>query len=117
MKMSCMLNVLLKSFVKKWRAIAISCGDREIVADFSNRCLIDQSSKTSQVYPDILKGKGDSFKDEFEKWMEMKVKLKLMPLNGIDIPKVKPPVPPLPKNLHQVSSLAHFSTNLFIYSN
>jgi len=68
-------------------------------------CLIDASSKTSQVYPDMLKGKGDSFRDEFEKWMEMKVKLKLMPLNGIDIPKDKPPVPPLPKNLHQLEAL------------
>ena len=76
--------------------------------------MIDASSKASQVYPDMLKGKGDSFKDEFEKWMEMKVKLKLMPLNGIDIPKVKPPVPPLPQNLHQVGSLAHLLTCLFI---
>ena len=72
------------------------------------------SNTSAQVYPDMLKGKGDSFRDEFEKWMEMKVKLKLMPLNGIDIPKDKPPVPPLPKNLHQVGSLAHFSASLFI---
>ena len=50
----------------------------------------------------ISKERSKEFMADFESWMELKVKLKLMPLNGVEIPEEPPEVPPLPQNLEEL---------------
>jgi len=67
------------------------------------RCLVENRQEEITGYQQFIsKERSKEFMADFESWMELKVKLKLMPLNGVEIPEEPPEVPPLPQNLEEL---------------